>query len=380
MKKVGILTHYYNGTNYGGTLQAYALCKVLNNNGYYAEQICYLYTPAKQFESVWQKIKRKGLINVISLMFSKIKSKFNGSKISRIKKLKHNAFYNFNNNIIPHGEEVYTDQTIAKANALYHAFITGSDQVWNGYNYAYFLDFVDGEKIRLSYSASLGRNVLTQGQKEQFKKSLKDYKAISLREKEGLELVKDLCPFEPCITVDPVLLLDKEEWDKICAPQMESQEYMFCYFLGLNKKLRKLAKSFAKKKGLKIISIPMAESGTAKMDDFADTKIADATPEQFISLIKHAKYVFTDSFHAVVFSNIYKKEYFVFNRNKRGEMNDRIFNITRLFNQQQRFCNGKDRETLEYIFNEPNLDYSNKNQDFEQMKKESIKFLTQNLG
>ena len=37
MKKIGIITHYCHSINYGGNLQAYALCKVLNNMGYDAE-------------------------------------------------------------------------------------------------------------------------------------------------------------------------------------------------------------------------------------------------------------------------------------------------------------------------------------------------------
>ncbi|CBK88168.1 hypothetical protein EC1_04960 [Faecalitalea cylindroides T2-87] len=39
--KVGIITHYYKSTNYGGLLQAYALCTFLQKKGYNVEQICY---------------------------------------------------------------------------------------------------------------------------------------------------------------------------------------------------------------------------------------------------------------------------------------------------------------------------------------------------
>ena len=41
MKKIGVITHYFGSKNYGGLLQAYALCKFLNERGCYAEQISY---------------------------------------------------------------------------------------------------------------------------------------------------------------------------------------------------------------------------------------------------------------------------------------------------------------------------------------------------
>ena len=104
-----------------------------------------------------------------------------------------------------------------------------------------------------------------------------------------------------------------------------------------------------------------------------------ASPQDFLSLIKHAKYVFTDSFHAVVFSNIYEKQYFVFNRSKQGEMSSRIVDITTLFGQEDRFCHGKARETMEYVTSLPDIDYTKENADFAKRKAESIEFLRKNL-
>lgn len=39
--RIGIITHYYKSLNYGGVLQAYALCRYLSEQGYEAQQICY---------------------------------------------------------------------------------------------------------------------------------------------------------------------------------------------------------------------------------------------------------------------------------------------------------------------------------------------------
>ena len=63
---------------------------------------------------------------------------------------------------------------------------------------------------------------------------------------------------------------------------------------------------------------------------FANIRIENANPSDFVSLIKNSEYVFTDSFHATAFSLIYKKQFFVFNRYKNGGMNDRIKSILNL--------------------------------------------------
>ena len=78
--------------------------------------------------------------------------------------------------------------------------------------------------------------------------------------------------------------------------------------LGKNKKSRALAKEYAKLKGLRIVVIPMANDGFRFLDDeFGDIVLNECTPEDFISLIKYAECLFTDSFHAMIFARIYKK-------------------------------------------------------------------------
>ena len=47
--KVGIVTHYYHSENYGGNLQAYALCRVIQGLGHEVEQISYKRPKAKGF-------------------------------------------------------------------------------------------------------------------------------------------------------------------------------------------------------------------------------------------------------------------------------------------------------------------------------------------
>lgn len=385
MKKIGVITLYYKSTNFGGNLQAYALCKALSKYGYTAEQISYL--GKRVNKSLLKRLFSGGVINFFqkcgrygkSLLLSPLRKM--EDKKHNLYVLRKRAFFDFNNQIIPHSEEVYTANTILQCVPNYDCFITGSDQVWNmdGYDSSYFLDFVPSEKVKISYAASISKDSLTEEQKEIFRKSLRDYKAVSVREKSAEKLLEGLSPVEVQTVLDPTLLLTREEWDEVCEERVISGKYVFCYFLGENKQERKLAEKFARLHHLKLIALP--HTGGIKLMDrkFGDERLYDVSPQQFISLIKHAEYVFTDSFHAVVFSNIYQKQYFVFNRSKKGEMSSRIVDITELFHQEERFCAGKERERMEYITSLSDIDYTKENKDFERVKQNSIDFLVKNL-
>lgn len=391
-KKIGVVTHYYKSKNYGGNLQAYGLSKLLQNLNFEVEQICIDFimqttniNPKKNF---LERLKEKGAVagySVLKYFLNKIRRKkveknlINNNVTYRQEK----AFTDFNLAVIPNSKTVYTKDTILSCIYKYEVFITGSDQVWNpgAYFSPFFLDFVPSDRPKISYAASLGTNKLTDSQKELYKEHLKDFKAISVREKDAVDLLKDITPVEPQYVVDPTLLLERGDWDKVCSERQINYKYIICYFLGDNKKARKAAQKLAKEKGLKLINIAYAGGNNAYFNiKFGDIKLYDASPQDFISLIKHAEYVFTDSFHAVVFSYIYQKQYFVFNRDKSGSMNSRIYSITELFNQTERFCFGKNREKFEYVNALNDADYSIKNEKLEQMIEKSKKFLLDNLN
>lgn len=379
MKKIGIITHYYKTTNFGGALQAYALCHRIRKNGLCVEQVAYEFAKVKQPENFLARIKRHGIRGFLGKLKSKTYNKINKKKARKINEIKHASFDHFLNETIPHSSKTYKNNNIQSSIDDYDCFVTGSDQVWNGYNHTYFLDFVPSSKKKISYAASIGRDYITDEQKGIFKNSLKDYDAVSVREPSSIKLIEDLSPVPVVSTLDPTLLLEKEDWDKVSSKRLIEEEYIFCYFLGDYKKTRKLVNEFAKKHGLKIACIPYTAGIVLSDRKFGDYRLIDASPEDFISLVKHAKYVFTDSFHAVVFSHIYGKEFFVFNRDKRALMSGRIKDITSLFACQERYCDTNDKMTLEYIEGLPMLDYSKETEEFVNKKRESIEFLENNL-
>lgn len=346
MKKIGIITHYYGSQNYGGLLQAYALCQKLNALGYDAEQIQYIHENTQELSSVIRKWNMRRIANAVKIRFLRVKEKeFWGNM-----KKRSNVLEEFRTRI-PHSLEVYSKDTISQSNDSYDAFITGSDQVWNmdWYDEAYFLKFVEN-KPKYSYAASVGTNELTAERQKLFKENLADYTKISVREKDSVELLQPLVKVEIQHVLDPTLLLSKNEWDEICFGKRIQEKYLFCYFLGEGIIERQLAREYADAHELKIVTLPFLNGQKRKCDEkFGDVKLYDVSPGEFVSLIKYSDCVFTDSFHACVFSNIYEKNFFVFPRSGADKMSNRITSLLTLFNNQERFCDSSEKQNRQYI-------------------------------
>lgn len=387
--KIGIITHYYQSTNYGGNLQAYALCKKLLDNGIQAEQISFSFLSgngmsryARFAEASFMENVKKAW-NYACAINNKYQTQYNDRKIANNLLSRKAAVLTFNKVCIPHSERVYTAKTIQDCVDYYDGFITGSDQVWNPLWYfpPFFLNFVPVGKKKLSYAASISQSELSLEQREIFRENLKDFSAISVREASAAELIQDLS--QVCVTqvLDPTLLLSNSEWDTICAERMIREPYLFCYFMEADQSMREKATSYAKRKHLKTVTLPHL-SGHFRMCDanFGDIQLYDVSPECFLSLIKYADEIFTDSFHGTAFSCLYQKQFLVFARSGQMGMDTRITSLMSLFHTEKRFCNSEEWVSLAYIEGLAPIDYSHPLPEFEKMKRHSEKFLFSNLS
>ncbi len=379
--KIGILTHYYGSTNCGGCLQAYALCEFLNNQGFDAEQICYdMLNPQNYtFFSTIKNITSKTAGEKINRIFSKDQPV--REDVAEILEIRTNSFINFRENITKHSDKIIVDTTVSQIKNDYDAFITGSDQVWNyeWFHEPYYLNFVSA-KLKIAYATSLGHSTLMLRHKSFLRKALADFTAVSVRENHSLNLIQNLSPVLVSRTCDPTLLLERNDWDKVCSDRLCEDDYIFCYFLGNSKTQRDLAQEYATKYNLKIVTPPYLLGTFRECDEhFGDIKIADVSPENFISLIKHAKYVFTDSFHAMLFAGIYQKQYFVFNREGESDMSSRIYTLTSLYETQERFCNKPEHINIDYLSSLKKIDYTRKLISLDELIHTSKLFLKDSL-
>ncbi len=388
--KIGIITYFRESTNYGAVLQAYALTKKLEKLGYDTEQILYvanlknLNCTINEKSRTRRKFTIKRCVNAVKTRIRRFKLnlQIKGNKIRT--KNKQKCFKDWTDENVISSAKIYTCQNINESLDTYDCFITGSDQVWNynWYDKNYFLDFVDKSKIKMSYAASMGHDIIPKNVEEIFKNHLKSFNSISVREENMVELLQPLSPTKVEWVLDPVFLLEKSDWDDVASKnKYETVKYIFCYFLGDNKKERQIARKYAKKRNLKVVTIKdlLIEYNRRMDETFANIKLENVHPGGFLSLIKNAECVFTDSFHATAFSLIYKKQFFVFNRYKNGEMNERIKSILSVFKANDRFCE-REKEDFIFVNNLENIDYLNNQEEFENLKKQSVKFLVNSLG
>lgn len=375
MNKIGIISMYHKNKNYGGLLQAYALPKAISKLNYDCEQIRW-----PHMHKVLPDAKRK---LTVKILLSKI-VKFPQRQIKRkIQKnirnnvsLRNKKFEEFENSI-PHSEKCYLRNNIRECNSLYKGFITGSDQVWNmsWYNQEYFLDFAEDSKCKCSYAASMPDVNLTDAEKDVVYNHLKSFNAISTREKETAVMLSELLDREVQTVLDPTLLLTTDTWDEICAERMIKDKYIFCYFLGNAKEDKKIAKRFSKKTGLKLVTLPHLNQVNMSDLNFADINLYNIGPREFISLIKHAEYVITDSFHAAVFSNLYKVKYFVFPRIDACKMDSRIVDLLSLFDETERFCDCAEKRNVQYLLMLKDNKLKENTSDFNVMRDYSLSYL-----
>lgn len=370
MNKIGIITYYYNSINYGGVLQAYALVKVLEKNNVVVEQISY--------DSIGEKINEKGN-NSIKYNIKQAIKKTIAAYLNFMLKKRYESFYRFRDEI-PHTPKVYNDSNIVEISRYYDIYITGSDQVWNTtwYRPAFFLEFVPEDKKKVSYAASIGKKELTENESDIFKSALTGFSAISVREQDSVSLLSSMINMKTEWVLDPTLVLDKSDWDNLASRPIVKKQYIFCYFIGDGYKERKLAKRFAKEHNLCLVVLSHPAGFNYSDLGFGDKKMYDAGPADFISLIKYADYIFTDSFHACVFSSIYHKQFFVFPRNGKKAMGNRIYSLLSLFNCVDHFCDTDEKQCMEYITNLQLISYKDLDK-YDDMKNRSLRFIKEKI-
>lgn len=318
--KIGGLTWWR--YNYGSILQAYALQKELNSiDGVDYEIICQYGKKVASVKNLKEKLSRLG----IRKTFKRIIWKF-GLRNLRQRNINMQKFIDENLKI---SEDEYREDTISDANKIYDAFFCGSDQIWNpeltSLDSMYWLGFADASKLKVAYAPSIGVNCLNEEQKKQIIKNLKDFKLISCREESGMNLLNSFLTEKKCENVvDPTLLVERSVWDKISSDKnIYNEKYLYVYMLRGTKKQRKLIEKFAKLKGLKIVTMPFLDNEKIELYDFkfGDIKLWDASPADFISVIRNAEYVFTDSFHCMLFSTMYHKNFFTFPKIGKAQIN-----------------------------------------------------------
>jgi hypothetical protein len=300
MKKIGILT-FHRALNYGALLQAYSLQRVLVDNGYDAELVDYR---CKFIESYYVPLWKKIFISPKRFLAGII---FNGDILRR-----RDEFEEFTRTDITVSSNKYENlMDLSLIQDQYDYFITGSDQVWSpvcaGFDKAYFLDFVVEKSKKKSYAASFGVSLIPEEMKTEYRKLLKNFDRITVREEEGQRLVEQIIGIEPPLVVDPTLLLNKLEWLELCGDTLLSEkDFILVYLITEDSEVLSFAKKLSEKTGKKIIYINDRIIKRFGMDNKSNVSV-----KEWISYFMKADYVVTNSFHGVAFSVNFNKEFYV---------------------------------------------------------------------
>lgn len=365
--KVGIVT-ITSGLNYGNSLQNLGLIFFLKELGINAETILNEYDSSHIKRKLDRKIKNfiKKKTNILGKRKKTIFDETRQDKYLSFDK----KYIQFSKKHIKHNE--ITDEIINE----YDFFIAGSDIIWNNVykSDVMFLKNVPSEK-KIAYAASFGSDYLPKSSYVEYKEALKDFKEISVREKDGGKIIFKLLNRNVDVCIDPTMLISDERWREIaCKPKWFSKlrysKYIITYFLG-NTPIYVLDDIYRRfGKDVKIINL---------LDkDNIDWYTVD--PLEFLYLIDNAMLVYTDSFHGCVFSIIFKTPFFVFSRkeltdNNFNKLTSRITNITEKFNMKSRFIIQDKFDDI--IWND--IDFSSNNHILSLEKNKAKKFLVNAL-
>ena len=337
MKKIYTIT-FHASHNYGSCLQAYALQeyikKICNNECEY--RIINLRTK-KQKEMYKSCYEKKGFNNYIKRIVSL------GQKKNIL--LKEKLFEKFINNKLNITKEFESIKDIINAGIEADYYITGSDQVWNikgtDFDWSYFLEFISQGK-KISYAASMGPSLdkWSDEEKNRVKNDLKSFKNISVRDKNGYEFLKKLTGKTPNINIDPTMLLEKDDWDKIIPKKpIINGDYIFFYNLK-DKRYIELAHKISKKLNLPVVISLYNLKDIVYGSKYGFKKKIDVGPIEFLNLIENSKLMLSSSFHGTIFPIILNKTFFALN----GENDFRISTILNKMGLENRSINFDDFE------------------------------------
>lgn len=301
MKKTGILT-YHTGYNYGASLQAFALQTTLKKFNIENEIINFETERFKVSREMFGK-KPKRVKEVIKIV----------TRVPYMKELlkRQELFDNYTQNCLKISPLYRTEQEVIDHATDYDCIVCGSDQIWNlsqldapAANPLFFLNFEKKQK-RVAYAPSFGKWVKEAPQHEDvFLKWLKEFDSISVRETSGADYLRSK-GFDCPVVLDPTVLLDADEYDVICAERQIPEKYVLLFSWNCNEDVINAAKKVSRELGLPLYNIVPPPRAMGK----GIQRKLDVGPREFLSMIKYADFVVTNSFHGTAFSTTYKKPY-----------------------------------------------------------------------
>lgn len=334
MKKYAIVSYnmYGNFTNYGSALQTYALYRKIN-------EIAPESISAIVLDYCPDVLKNKDVLNPIENMWDVDAEAREMCKLTmpaiKINYQKFKSFYKSRYDI---SKYKYTSENFNDSfkNEHLDGYICGSDTIWcirefEGFDDGYYANYpVMKNSHTISYAASFGDVTFTEEEKEILKSRIKNYKAISIRESDRLDFIRNNTSVLVRKVIDPTLLLTGNEYNVITEKRLIDEPYILLYTRRYNKDMEEYADKLAERYGYIVVEVSLRAINKDKHIMFYEAGV-----EEFLSLTKYAEFVVTNSFHGAIFSIQMHTNFTVFSREQADTKIDEMLSSLGLIDRKK---------------------------------------------
>lgn len=377
--RIGILTQPLY-CNYGGLVQCYALQQVLQRMGHEAvvleREFNRQYT-VKGACAYYSKL-------LIKKIFRKQASWHYYVAQERRDYIAKHTYHFIQQYIQPRSKHCYTTEQLKEEVERLHldAIVVGSDQVWRP-DYSpcqpnYFLDFLsdDSPVKRISYAASFGGDkwLFSPELTQQCGKLLQRFRAVSVREQSAVQLCKERFGVDAVQVLDPTMLLEPSDYQKIIGNHTQKRGSLFCYMLDRSNEKRELIQQIAKRTSKKPFEcMPQLPDSIYNLYGEID-KCVYPPVEDWLSAFMEAEMIVTDSFHGTVFSILFNKPFWVVGNEGRGMA--RFESLIAMYGLQERLLTATSVSKIDlYAL----IDWQGVNEKRKELQSQSFKYIEDSL-
>ena len=341
--KIGIIT-FHAAFNYGSMLQSWALQTYLERQGHIVEIVNF----RQKCQKTWYH-KPISFTSLRSSYDSLQRLLFAPSTIPSLNKKWH-LFDDFMHKNLKLTTEYSSIEELKNVQFDYDILITGSDQIWNtktfDFSEAYFGTFVDTATRKIAYAPSMGPNPETQDVKY-LKRLLHGFSSVGVREERTKDFLINNNIFNKVeVVLDPTMLLDEKDYAVLFDDKpLYKNDYIFYYTPGkIRHEFLREASNIGKELGLTIVCESVYNHGDLKPYDNV-ISCAAVGPCEFLNLVKNAKIVCGASFHLMVFSIIFGKNFYCMN----GDVDSRLNNLMKICGTENRIWSivNRDKNSLD---------------------------------
>lgn len=351
MKRIGIVSYNINCnfTNYGSALQSWALSESIKKMGQdpvlvdYCPDILKDKDPLNPMKNMWDTDEESRKMCELSLPAIKVNyEKFERFYTEKFKRTTQKYFSDSFNQVVQ-------DEKLA-------GFVCGSDTIFCvdefGIDDGYYANYPCMKQKSVSYAASFGDSHFTTETYSLLNERLQNFKAIGIRESGMISYIKGQTDVPVQKVLDPTLLLSLDDFERIEAPRVEDSKYILLYARRYNPKMFAYADKLAKQYNCKVIDVSLRATNADRHQMFYEAGV-----EEFLSLVHHAEFVVTNSFHGMIVAVHYRKPFVIFSREQCDTKIDEVLELFEL--SDHKLITGEESiSPIDYNRVHKNIDYA----------------------